>query len=133
MVNRLVRLSVVGIAAGGFILSVPAVAYADPPATGYGACVVRDAFTNLPAAPTTGQPVAGQGFAIKTVIYTSDFSQASAACTDAIYADLMDRYVNAGNTNRVQWEVAIYNSQDQPLASGCAASGCNFHPAVKSG
>ena len=133
MVNRLARLSVAGIAAGGLVLSVPAVAHADPPATGYGACVVRDAFTSLPAPPTTGHPVAGPGFAIKTVIYTSDFSQTLAVCTDAIYADLMDKYVNAGNTNPAQWEVATYDSQGGFSVTGCAASGCDFHPAVKTG
>jgi hypothetical protein len=62
MVNRLARLWVAVIAAGGLALSVPAAAYADSPA-GYGACVVHDAYTNLPPAPATGQSAAGRGYA----------------------------------------------------------------------
>jgi hypothetical protein len=64
MVNRLARLSVAGIAAGGLVLSVPAVAYADPPATASSATVgpAPPASATAPATGTgvfvpTGPPV----------------------------------------------------------------------------
>jgi hypothetical protein len=137
MANWLARLSVAGVAAAGLVLSVPAVASALPPTpivpvphiTGYGACLVRDEYTNLPSAPTTLDTiVTGQGYAIETVNITSDCSAALDLCTTSVYAQLMTAYAVAGNTNPAQWEVATYDAEDNPLMTGCAASGCTFYP-----
>src|SRR5947207_11019633 len=63
-----------------------------------------------------------------------DFSAAQRAVTDATFAPLMPKYCGLSRTtrtgcvtNRVQWNVMTYDATGNPMISGCAASGCQYH------
>jgi hypothetical protein len=100
-------------------------ATATPLVAGNAACVIRGE-ADL---PTLNSPRVGAGYAMKP-IYATDFAQARALCTDAVFADLMLEY-QLQNSEEAQWSVAFYTSLTTlapGTTSGCALSGCAYHP-----
>ncbi|MGH7970321.1 MAG: hypothetical protein ACREIC_16485, partial [Limisphaerales bacterium] len=43
------------------------------------------------------------------------------------YCALVGHATSGCVTNRVQWNVAVFEAEENPKVSGCAASGCEFH------
>ena len=104
---------------------------------GYYVALLRSECTSAPLSPpAVGQTVVGPDYVMMTVAEGDplDFSAAQGAVTDATFASLMPKYCGLSRTtgtgcvtNRVQWNVMIYDATGNPKISGCAASGCNYH------
>ncbi len=93
-------------------------------ADGYGACVVRDWYTNL---PTYWDPDFAPGYA-KLNQQEGDYDALLGLCTDEIYSELMKLYCACDPEPKVpvQWEIAAYTSIGLYGTTGCAASGCEY-------
>ena len=108
-----------------------------PAATnGYLTAVLRSECANAPTPPPpVGYTAVGSNYVIMTVADgdPSNFQNAQAVVTDAIFAALMPLYcalpetTNNCVTDSVQWNIITYNVNGQPVISGCAASGCQYH------
>jgi hypothetical protein len=118
----------------GFILLLSAVALVPVQASAqsFGACVVRDSYTDLASYP---DPDFATGYA-KVNEPSSDIDTLLSICTDDVFANLMQLYCSCSlRPEPVQWEFASYNSaglcewssDGTTCTTGCAASGCDFH------
>jgi len=103
---------------------------------GYITAVLRSVCANAPTPPPpVGGTLVGTNFVIMTVADADplDFSNAQQLVTDTIFQSLMHRYCalpkNAANcvSDSVQWNIITYDVNGNPLISGCAASGCEYH------
>lgn len=104
---------------------------------GYITAVLRSECTSDPTPPPPlGGTNIGPDYVIATVADAdpSNFENAQQVATDAVFESLMPLYCAlAGNsgagcvTNRVQWNIVTYDTNGNPMISGCAASGCDFH------
>jgi hypothetical protein len=85
---------------------------------------VRDAFTSD---PDLGAPNVGFGYA-NLPIAASSIDDATATCTDAIFAGIMAEYCAANASFPVQWGASFSPLAEGPgTVTGCAASGCESH------
>jgi hypothetical protein len=101
---------------------------------GYITAVLRSDCTDSPTPPPPlGTTRVGPDYVIMTVADASptNWAYAQRVVTDAIFETLMPLYCglpqNGCVTNLVQWGIITYDVNGQPLISGCAASGCEFH------
>jgi hypothetical protein len=114
-----------------------------PAATnGYITAVLRNECAN---APTPPPPVGGTRVGTNYVIMTvadadpTDWQYAQQVVTDAIFESLMPLYcalpetTNNCVTNFVQWGIITYDVNGNPLISGCASSGCQYHSCAGGG
>ncbi|HLC68194.1 MAG TPA: fibronectin type III domain-containing protein [archaeon] len=91
----------------------------------YGACIIRDSYTNL---PSYDAPSVGQGYAKYNLGTVTSYEDAKSRCIDSIYTTPMSNYCSS-NSNTVQWQVAIYtysNGAYNYQTTGCANSGCDY-------
>ena len=87
-----------------------------------------------PPPPPVGAMAVGPNYVIMTVADAdpSDFAYAQEVATDAIFESLMplycelERNTNTCVSDAVQWRIIMYDANGNPMASGCAASGCEF-------
>jgi hypothetical protein len=113
------------LALGLALLATVLLAPANVSAEGYGACVVRDWYTNL---PVYWDPDVGPGYA-KLNQQEGDYDVLEGVlCTDDVYAALMKLYCACDPEPRgpVQWEIAAYDASGSWNLTGCAASGCEY-------
>jgi hypothetical protein len=98
----------------------------------YAACIVRDAYTNL---PDYWAPDVAPGYA-KSNVPSNDWGVLWTACTQPVYEALMELHCsNNPNPQPVQWAVAIYNSAGlceyisgtDTCISACGPFGCGLH------
>jgi hypothetical protein len=104
---------------------------------GYITAVLRSDCTSEPAPPApVGATSFGPDYVIKTVADANpaNLQYARQILTDAIFESLMPVYCalpeNSGVgcvTNRVQWNIITYDTNGNPLISGCPTSGCGYH------
>jgi hypothetical protein len=124
----------------GMTNSLPATLTVNPgPAAtnGYITAVLRSGCTSAPSPPPpVGATTIGPDYVIMTVADASptNFAYAQQIVTDAVFESLMPLYCalpeNSGVgcvTNQVQWNIMTYDTNGNPLISGCAASGCGLH------
>jgi hypothetical protein len=103
---------------------------------GYITAVLRSECANSPTPPPpVGSTVVGSNYVIMTVADASptNFAQAQQLVTDAVFESLMPQYCNLAKTTNncvtdsVQWNIITYDTNGQPMISGCAVSGCQSH------
>lgn len=96
----------------------------------YGACVLRDAYTNLPGLYDSGL---GAGYAKRNIGEVTDYNAAKQLCTTDIYNSLLSIYCFS-NKNPAQRQVATYNyPAGGPATTGCGPQGCDFISCPSSG
>ncbi len=130
----------------GMTNSLPATLTVNPgPAAtnGYITAVLRSACTSSPAPPPpVGASNVGADYVIMTVADADpmNYQYAQQVVTDAVFESLMPLYCalpeNSGVgcvTKQVQWNIITYDTNGNPLISGCAASGCQDHDCGGSG
>jgi len=109
---------------------------------GYITAVLRSECANAPTPPPpVGGTRVGTNYVIMTVADANpwDFQHAQQVVTDAIFSSLMPLYcalpetTNNCVTDRVQWGIITYDVNGNPLISGCAASGCQYHSCAGGG
>jgi hypothetical protein len=108
-----------------------------PAATnGYITTVLRSECASDPTPPPpVGVTVVGTNYVIMTVADADpyNFTNAQQIVTDAIFESLMPQYcalpetTNNCVTDSVQWGIVTYDTNGNPVISGCAASGCQMH------
>jgi hypothetical protein len=108
-----------------------------PAATnGYITAVLRSGCANAPTPPPpVGTIRVGTNYVMVTVADAdpANWPNAQQVATDGIFSFLMPLYCalprTARNcvTDQVQWNIITYNVNGNPVTSGCAASGCQFH------
>src|ERR1035437_9544124 len=108
-----------------------------PAATnGYITAVLRSGCANAPRPPPpVGTIRVGTNYVIMTVADADprNWPNARQVATDAIFTLLMPLYcdlpitMSNGVTRQVQWNIITYDLNGNPVTSGCAASGCQFH------
>jgi hypothetical protein len=109
---------------------------AGPVTNGYITAVLRSECANAPTPPPpVGSTRIGTNYVIMTIATgnPTNFAYAQQVATDAIFESLMPLYcalpetTNNCVTNYVQWGIITYDANGNPVTSGCAASGCQFH------
>ena len=106
-----------------------------PAAThGYITAVLRSECTDSPTPPPpVGGMRVGSDYVIMTVADAdpTDWPNAQRLVTDAIFESLMPQYCALPKTgcvtDSVQWNIITYDTNGNPMTSGCAASGCQLH------
>jgi hypothetical protein len=108
-----------------------------PAATnGYITAVLRSGCANAPTPPPpVGTIRMGTNYVFMTVADADpgNWPNAQQLATDRIFSFLMPFYCafpKTGSnciTDQVQWNIVTYDVNGNPLTSGCAASGCQFH------
>jgi hypothetical protein len=106
-----------------------------PAAThGYITAVLRSACASAPTPPPpVGGTRVGSDYVIMTVADAdpTDWTNAQRLVTDAIFESLMPFYCALPKTGCVtdsaQWNIITYDTNGNPMISGCAASGCQSH------
>ncbi|MEI7938752.1 MAG: immunoglobulin domain-containing protein [Verrucomicrobiota bacterium] len=103
---------------------------------GYISAVLRSECANAPTPPPpVGTTAVGTNYVIMTVADADprNLENAQQVATDAIFLSLMASYcdlpITASNciARRVQWSITTYDVNGNPVISGCAASGCQYH------
>jgi hypothetical protein len=97
--------------------------YHQCPVVQYGACVIRDSYTNL---PTYNAADSGKGYAMKKMGKVTDYNDIKSKCLDVVYQQVASTYCQ-NNSNPAQWGVALYDDKGNFKTTGCAQSGCNYH------
>ncbi|MFT3764584.1 MAG: hypothetical protein QM820_03565 [Minicystis sp.] len=87
-----------------------------------GACIVRDAYTNM---PSFSDPDVGPGYAKQAIPGVNDIDGLKAACTSAIYEHLLGLQCAASGTD-AQAEVVTYSTVGTPDTTTCGTIGCEF-------
>ena len=110
---------------------------------GYICAVLRSECINSPPPPRqVGAVASGPDYVIIMAGYgdPGNWQNAQQIATDAVFESLMPLYCalpeNSGVgcvTSQVQWNIITYDTNGNPLISGCAASGCGYHDCGGSG
>lgn len=91
-----------------------------------GACVVRNAVTNMPSAAAANQ---GLGYVRQFVPGVNDLAGLKAACTRTIFQTLRGTYC-ATQTAPVQSQLVTYKADGSVDSTTCGAEGCDFKPCL---
>jgi hypothetical protein len=106
------------------------------PTNGYITAVLRTGCASAPTPPpAVGGTRVGTDYVIMTVADAdpNDWQNAQQLVSDAAFESLMPLYCGLPKTktncftDSVQWGIVTYDTNGNPVSSGCAASGCQSH------